>query len=223
MALYKRLKHDILSGRYADGDLLPSENTLAASENITRTTARQALDMLLKEGYIAKHKGKGSMVTLKQRSLGILSIKGLTEAAGSREVRSEMIETPHYGAWCNDFSFDTEEAQEACVRFKRLRCIGPHAVMLEETWFSGNRLEGFTRIPFVNGSFFETLNKCYHTGIVGARQNVKAIGASSELAALFGTKKGAPLLRIDIRFETDRRFYLYSRLICDTRHYEIES
>ena len=223
ISLYKQLKKSILSGEYTDGELLPSENRLASQHGITRTTARQALDTLLKEGYITKHKGKGSIVTGNTRSLGILSVKGLTEVAGNKKVTSEMLQPPHYAEWNTDFSFTIDEAENRCVHFKRLRSIGKYPVMLEVTQFPDNALAGFTAVPFVNGSFFETLNKNYNIGISGAYQNVKAIAANAEMATCFGIKKGAPLLRIDVKFKTDKGFHLYSRLICDTRHYEVES
>jgi len=223
ISLYKQLKQDIFSGKYAEGALLPSENTLASQHGITRTTARQALDTLLKEGYITKHKGKGSIVTRNQRSLGILSVKGLTEVAGDKKVTSEMLQPPHYAKWYNDFSFTINEGESRCIHFKRLRSIGQYPVMLESTQFAGEHTKGIIDMPFVNGSFFETLNKNFHIGISGAHQNVKAIVADDELAGCFGISKGTPMLRIDIKFKTDKGFCLYSRLICDTRHYEVES
>ena len=223
ISLYKQLKQDIFSGKYADGALLPSENVLASQHSITRTTARQALDTLLKEGYITKHKGKGSIVTRNRRSLGILSVKGLTEVAGNKKVISEMLQPPHYAEWNDDFSFPVNEADSRCICFKRLRSIGQCPVMLEVTQFAGEHTRGIIDMPFANGSFFETLNKNFHIGISGAHQNVKAIAADAELAERFGLSKGTPMLRIDIKFKTDKGFCLYSRLWCDTRYYEVES
>ncbi|HEY9486970.1 MAG TPA: GntR family transcriptional regulator, partial [Chryseosolibacter sp.] len=64
--LYERvtadLKKDIDKGIYKVGDLLPSENELCASYNITRPTVRQALLRLINMGYIIRYKGKGSIV-----------------------------------------------------------------------------------------------------------------------------------------------------------------
>jgi DNA-binding transcriptional MocR family regulator len=56
------LKEQIQRGKYIVGDYLPSENELCAQFSITRTTARKALDELLKEGFIEKIHGKGSRV-----------------------------------------------------------------------------------------------------------------------------------------------------------------
>lgn len=57
------LKEQIQQGIYETGDYLQSENELCQQFSITRTTARKALDELLKEGFIEKQKGKGSKVS----------------------------------------------------------------------------------------------------------------------------------------------------------------
>ena len=51
--LYELLRKHILSGVYAEGSLLPSENELCATYGMTRPTVRHALDTLVKEGMIA--------------------------------------------------------------------------------------------------------------------------------------------------------------------------
>ena len=56
--LYESLRHQIISGIYQQDDLLPSENQLADLHQITRMTVRQALNELVKDGYIRKQKGK---------------------------------------------------------------------------------------------------------------------------------------------------------------------
>ena len=70
------LKRQIQLGEFKKGDLLPSENDLCKTFTITRTTARKALDELLKEGFIEKLRGKGSRVTERRKSLGLLNVKG---------------------------------------------------------------------------------------------------------------------------------------------------
>lgn len=76
-----KLREQIISGRYAAGDKLPSENELTADENISRQTVRQALSVLEKEGLIRKHRGSGSVVTGSRRR----------EAAGSIAVITTYI------------------------------------------------------------------------------------------------------------------------------------
>ena len=60
--LYETLRRQITQGEFRAGDLLPSEKDLRLQYELTKPTIRQALDLLLQDGYIRKHQGKGSIV-----------------------------------------------------------------------------------------------------------------------------------------------------------------
>ena len=64
------LKKQIQLGEFKKGDFLPSENDLCQTFTITRTTARKALDELVKEGFIERQHGKGSRVIERRKTLG---------------------------------------------------------------------------------------------------------------------------------------------------------
>ena len=78
--IHDSLKKQIQLGDYKKGDFLPSENDLCKTFSITRTTARKALDELLKEGFIERLHGKGSRVKERRQSLGLLNVKEIGRA-----------------------------------------------------------------------------------------------------------------------------------------------
>ena len=61
--LYKALKDDILSGKYASGELLPSENALTRRFKVSRSTVQQAFRELEKIGLISRSRGRGTFVS----------------------------------------------------------------------------------------------------------------------------------------------------------------
>lgn len=65
--LYTSVKEDLLkniqSFVYAEGQLIPSEKELSHHYNVSLITVRRALDELVKEGWVEKIKGKGSVVS----------------------------------------------------------------------------------------------------------------------------------------------------------------
>ena len=72
--LYKALKNDILSGKYASGELLPSENALTRRFKVSRSTVQQAFRELEKIGLISRSRGRGTFVSHQgtSRKIGLI-------------------------------------------------------------------------------------------------------------------------------------------------------
>ncbi len=60
--IYLKLKKLIRDGEYEVGDFLPPEGELEKIFNVSRTTVRRVVDILVKEGYIEVKQGRGTKV-----------------------------------------------------------------------------------------------------------------------------------------------------------------
>lgn len=60
------LLSEIESGKYTEGDRLPSDNVLMRELKVSRNTVREALSFLTTEGHVIRIQGKGTYVTNKQ-------------------------------------------------------------------------------------------------------------------------------------------------------------
>jgi len=225
--LQQNIKSQIIAGIYKEGDLLPSESELQQLHAVTRSTVRQALSELVKEGYIQKHQGKGSIVMKRQRrTLGVLSIKGFSEIVSEKKmaVSTVMLQKPVIACWDDSFFYplDDLELKAGCIYLKRLRCVENEPVMLETTYISNLNLPRFCTRPFVKGSLFETLNTNYALEITRVEQDLRAIHADVEAALHLRVKTGSPLLLIYLKFYTNREHVsVYSSLMCNTDKYSI--
>ena len=63
------LRHKILNGELKQGELIPSEMELVAQYKVSRFTVRQAINNLLVDGYIYRHKGRGTFVTFNKKEM----------------------------------------------------------------------------------------------------------------------------------------------------------
>ena len=61
--LYRRVKEDILSGRLAAGEKLPSKRALAAHLEVSVITVKNAYEQLMAEGYLTGVEKKGYFVS----------------------------------------------------------------------------------------------------------------------------------------------------------------
>lgn len=93
--IYHDLARDIDEGKYAVGDLLPSEKMLTDKYGVSRETARKALAILTDRGYIQRIMGKGSLVIDHKRYSipvsSLVSYKEFAESAG-KVAHTELIE-----------------------------------------------------------------------------------------------------------------------------------
>jgi GntR family transcriptional regulator len=71
--LADRLRTAIASGELAPGDALPSVRTLAATYQVSNTTAGKAIDMLKSEGLVDTHAGRGNIVRAKRPAFYVVS------------------------------------------------------------------------------------------------------------------------------------------------------
>ena len=91
--LTEELEKSIMAGKYKPGDMIPSENELAALHNISRPTVRQAFSDLVAKGLLNKVKGKGTFVSEFDKITEIDHTKGFVHSlldcndSDSREIK----------------------------------------------------------------------------------------------------------------------------------------
>jgi DNA-binding GntR family transcriptional regulator len=217
------LKEKIQQGIYQIGDYLPSENELCSEYSITRTTVRKALDNLIMEGFIEKQHGKGSRVKERRNSLGLLNVKGFSEAVG-QNVKTVFLQQPAIREWNPEGPFQPSdnELRANCLHFERLRCVGDDPVMLENNWFADRELKNLAEQEFVDGSFFKTLSQRYLIEITGSEQELRAEYTNQRTASFLKMELAAPILHISIKFHTSKpELFIYSELFCNTKKFSI--
>ncbi len=223
LQIYGTLKERIQQGVYGVGSYLPSENELCTTYGMTRTTIRRALDELQRHGFIVREHGRGSRVLERRQALGLLAVKGFSEAVG-QDVRTRFLQKPVTRPWPSSLPWmpNEKERDAPAIFFERLRGVGADPVMLESNWFSSRDLETILATPFEEGSFFKTLSRRYLIEVTGSTQELRAVHADEKTADLLRIRQGEPILHISIRFSTSRsHFFIYSELRCNTTKYPI--
>ena len=90
--IFLDLEAAILNQRFFSGDLLPSENELVKTYNVSRETIRKALNLLLEKGYIQKIQGKGSVVLdIKRFDFPVSGLTSYKELQDAQNMNSQTI------------------------------------------------------------------------------------------------------------------------------------
>lgn len=226
--LYNQLKRKIVTGTFAEGELLPSENKLTSEYQVARSTVRQALNELVKDGYINKKQGVGSIVDRSVKSLGLLSFKGFSDVMGkvNKNVSTRNINGPTIAPWMDHFFYKLtkEEISAGCIFLERIRFVDNDPVMLELTYIPNFGLSGLCQSTFVNNSLFQTLNVKYNIEVNNLTQDLRAVTANAKVSRNLQLTIGNPVLHVYRKYFTTREhFKIYSSLFCNTNKYAIGS
>jgi DNA-binding GntR family transcriptional regulator len=222
--LYEVLRKQIIDGVFKEGDLLPSENDLCSQYNLTRPTIRHALDALLNEGLIKKHKGKGSIVSNQLKGIGILSIAGTTSAIGRNNLSTKIITRPKIVQWPQTFAFPLSEIekQSGCICIERLRLVDSQPLFYDVNYLPNINLPRFTSRNYENKSLFDMLRRYYQVEIKGGEQKLKAIQANESVSKFLNIPLGHPVLGLDRKLNTNRPdFNIYSFIVCNTQEHAL--
>ena len=222
--VYEILRKHITDGVYNEGDLLPSENELCSIHGITRPTVRQALEALVRDGFIRKHKGKGSIVNPIPKGIGILSVSGTTTALSGKNLETRILVKPTIRQWDKNFMFPLSkiELESGCIFLARLRLIDNQPLFYDVTYIPNINMPRFTSRTFENRSLFDTLRKFYQIDVTGGEQKLKAIPASEKISQYLQVQPGHPILHLERKINTSRPgFSFYSSLYCNTSEHAL--
>ncbi len=220
--LYEQLRKNITDGQYKKGDILPSENELCTTHQVTRPTVRKALERLVHEGYIRKKQGKGSIVQGQPQGVGILSLSGTTSAIGKDNLATQLVIKPFLTKCEDAFGFPLLdfEKQVGCYQLERLRIMNKQPIFYDITLVPNINIPRFTSRNFENRSLFEIMRTSYQIEVTGGEQKLMAITANEKLQEYFNVRPGHPILRLDRKMETNKEgFFFYSQVFCNTNEY----
>jgi DNA-binding GntR family transcriptional regulator len=224
--MYQDLKQKILLGVFKTGDILPSENELAALFKTTRVTVRQALDELVKEGYIVKEKGKGSFVQSERGFLGLMAFKDFSEL-GQKQVHAittKLTKAPSQINWPDDFFYPLTniEKKTKCICIERIRYVDDDPVIYENFYIPNIKLDKLCTEEFIDGSLLKTLRIKHLIEMTNVEQFMKGMPANQQVAQSLKIPINEPIIKIFRRHSTNKKqFFFFSTLEAYTEKYAI--
>ncbi len=194
--LYEVLHERILLRQWKPGDRLPTEAELIESYGVSRITVRKVLDMLVKEGLIYRQAGRGTFIAHATLEQGLSHIISFTEdmqrrgfTVTTRVLSSRLIPAPDYIAEKLHI-----RAGEELAQLERLRLADGEPMCIENAHFVHRYCRGILEHDFAVHSLREIKIQKFGIRWIRARQTIRAIGATAEIADLLGIKKKSPLL-----------------------------
>lgn len=192
------LMEKIHSGELMTGDPLASEEELARVYQVSRMTARQALNGLKTKGFAVSQKGRGTFVTRPKLEKNIMHLRGFTEDMKHLGMvpSSKLLEQTAVRP--------TEElaeklkigGEELVMRLRRLRLADGIPMALEESYIPLMQFPGLEKINFAKQSLYFILRETFGVRVAWADEVIEALPATREESELLTIPKKASVLSI---------------------------
>lgn len=225
--LYQQIKalitQSLISGEWRPGESIPSEIELASRFNVSQGTVRKAINELADENLLVRHQGKGTFVaSLSEDRRKFHFLRVIADHGPPAYPDGELLS-------CCRGKADTGTAKlleispgATLVVITRIMRVGGAPVMYDEIRLPAGLFKGLSaaRIQEFSCRMYSMFESAYGVRILQVAEQVKAIEASAEIAALLDVAPGSPLLHIErVSYTFGDRPVEWRRTLCNTREF----
>lgn len=195
--LAEQLRQEICAGKFSQGEKIPSEFELSSLYNVSRSTVRKAISVLVSENLLEKAHGKGTFVSspkINQNSSGFLSFTENVKSMGKTLITktihiAHVVPTDHQKRF-----FKLDEGKEL-LQIERLRYIDNNPICIETSWFT-TAYDSLQK-KNLNGSLYAVLRNDYNIHPLTGSKTIELCYASLDEAALLDIPRGTALMLIE--------------------------
>lgn len=217
--VYDFLVKQIAEGDWRPGEMLPSEQALAAKLRVSQGTVRKALDTLATDKLIERRQGKGTYVVEQTQELSLFRFFRLASPGGQRAIPTSAAEiVKRRVAKPADIQQLHLDPGAPILEIRRTRLIEGRPVCWERIVIPLKMFPNLDRHHPMPNALYALYQREYGVNIASADEELSADLARGEDVRRIGVSAGAPILqisRIAVALNGSRAEWRVSR--CDTR------
>jgi GntR family transcriptional regulator len=195
--LYSRLAEQINSGEVRAGEQIPTERGLAETLNVSRITARQAIDALVESGLVYREQGRGTFVA-EPKMRGVIGFTSFSEDMKARGMQPSSLIIKQ------DLIYVDEQLQKTlkispdqqALHLVRVRLADDKPVALQTAYLPHHLCPGLENESLGSQSLYALLRERYYINPAWTEAEVQALPASAEEAHHLQIEKNDPVLVI---------------------------
>ncbi|MFP4698001.1 MAG: GntR family transcriptional regulator [Eubacteriales bacterium] len=191
-----KLENQIKKGIYKSGDKIPSERELCEMYDISRMTARQAVNELVNEGLINREKGRGSFVSSPQ--FFQRNIRSFTDTLLEQgyEPSTKIIELSSVSHLKDISIWLGENEDTSYYKIKRLRLANKIPVAIETVYMPKYRCKNLFDYD-LKQSLYHILEVEYGYTMQSVSCDIDACLSSRPIMRIFEVNKPITLLKVE--------------------------
>jgi GntR family transcriptional regulator len=192
------LREGISNGRFEAHQAIPSERQLESLYSVSRTTIRQAIDLLIRQGFLYREHGRGTFVSPQKLQKGISELTSFTEdmkqrgiLPGQKILEIGYVEPPVQVRARLELPVTCKDV----LRIERLRLGDSVPMGLQTSYYVLPEGQTITRQELEEyGSIYKMLQEKFHLIPTEADETLEVTVATPREAALLQIPPGSPLL-----------------------------
>jgi GntR family transcriptional regulator len=191
------LRHKIEDGDWLPYQAIPSERELEKIYHVSRITIRQAISILVRQGYLYREQGRGTFVSPQKLQKPIQKLTSFSDdminrgmTPGQRVISTQPVIPSERVARILEVN-----PGDPVLRLRRIRLANNKPMALEDSHVVLPPGELITQEELEKtGSLYMILKARFNLIPTEAEETVEATLASTEEAAMLETDAGSPLL-----------------------------
>ena len=211
------LQQKIDEGEWEPRSPIPSERQLEVLYDVSRTTIREAIDHLIRQGYLYREHGRGTFVSPPKLQKVMMELTSFSEDLLKRGIQpGQIIRDVGYVVPATAILQKLElPAGTSLLRIKRIRLGNDVPIGLQTSYLVLGEGQTITREDLEEAnSLYRLLQEKFHIIPSAADETLEVTLATPEEAALLQIKEGAPLLLSErVLFAQNRRPVEYVKIL----------
>jgi GntR family transcriptional regulator len=210
------LKENIENGTWSPGDTIPSENQLMQEFNISRNTAKKAIEDLVREGALVRVQGRGTFVSrpkFEQSLSGFYSFSKVMKERGlePKDVITILKETKSKPSVARYLKL---MESEPVIQLERVRYAQDEPMILETSYLPKKYVEGITKEMLEQNSLYDLMAKEYSVYVTSAREVFEPVLIRDYESKFLDVEEGYPALLLErIAYDPNNNPVEYCRSI----------
>ena len=202
--LYQQIKTLLLQSlqraEWKPGELIPSEQELAARFKVSQGTVRKAIDALAADNLLTRRQGKGTFVATHQEPhVQYRFLRLRADAADAQALSREVLDCKRVRASAEVARQLQLKTGDTVVQIRRLLRFGGKAVVFDDIVLPSAPFKGMSadKITAYTGPLYGLFEADYGTRMIRADEKIRAVNSNEEISALLSVPIETAVLKVE--------------------------
>lgn len=202
--LYRQIKDLMLqaleAGEWRPGQVIPSEQELAARFNVSQGTVRKAVDEMASENLLVRKQGKGTFVASHHDPRAFFRFLRLVPLSGDITSPSSMpLDCWRAKAGQEASRMLDIKVGDQIIIVRRLLKFSGHPVVVDEIYLPGEIFHALTleMLQTWTGSLYSLFESRFGLRMIRAQERIRAVAADRSVSEVLDVPEGHPLLSVE--------------------------